>query len=252
MTAARAYPPAMSRPLFTARVSPLDPDDLRRRECAQQALADSVRRLVDLTIRTEVPVPELDAVAAAVEALSDRLALRVWDGPLGMQQGSDGRIRNDANPVVGRRNPLAPPLRITAEGDDPAWARASLGAGFEGPPGHVHGGVIALVLDQVLGQAAATAGKRGLTAYLHTTYRRPTPLGTITARARVVEAHEWKTLVRGEILDGQDRVTVEAQGLFVVPRWARTPGALSAGSDIADFPAPTEGDPGDLSPRRAP
>jgi acyl-coenzyme A thioesterase PaaI-like protein len=95
-----------------------------------------------------------------------------------------------------------------------------------------------MVLDQLLGTVAALGGKPGLTAYLNVTYRQPAPLGQLACEAWVAEASEWKTLVEGRLLDEDGRVVVEAEGLFVVPTWARE--ALSMPqSDAADFPAPT-------------
>lgn len=190
-------------------------------EGSQRQLAESVRRLVDLTVRTTVPVSDLDEVTAAVDALADRLARSAQEGPLGLQRCSDGRVRDHGNPAVGRRNPIAPPLSITRHPDFSAETHTVLGAAYEGPPGHVHGGIVAMILDQILGAVTASTGKPGLTAYLNVTYRRPTPLGALSCHGEVVERGEWKTLVRGEMRDAEGRVTAEAEGLFVIPSWAR-------------------------------
>src|SRR5262249_39650014 len=88
------------------------------------------------------------------------------------------------------------------------------------PPGSVHGGVLSLVLDQMLGQAAGAGGKPGMTATLTLTYRQRTPLGELSARAWIERAEGHKTWARGEVC-GPDGVTVEAEGLFILPRWAR-------------------------------
>jgi len=101
----------------------------------------------------------------------------------------------------------------------------------------VHGGIIALVLDQVLGTVPALAGKPGLTAYLNLTYRRPTPLGTITAQAHIAETTGRKTLVRGDLRDAHGAVTVEAEGLFITPTFALDALAQPQ-SDAGDFDPP--------------
>ena len=59
------------------------------------------------------------------------------------------------NVVIGMRNPVAPPLAIERDADGGVFADFHLGAAYEGPPGHVHGGVAALILDHVLGEAAS-------------------------------------------------------------------------------------------------
>ena len=136
------------------------------------------------------------------------------------------------------RNPIAPPLRIERGADGrSATTRFELGAPYEGPPGHVHGGWVAVVLDQVLGTIAALGGRPGLTAYLNLTYVRPTPLGPLSCEGWVVEATERKTLVRGRILDEAGATTAEAEGLFVIPAWALDALAIPQ-SDAGDFPAP--------------
>lgn len=214
-----------------------DPDALRADEEAYADLAAAVRELVDLTVRTRVAPAERGAVAEEVRALATRLGQVAQDGPLGLETTSDGRLRDHGNPMIGMRNPIAPPLAVHESGErEVAAAPFVLGAAYEGPPGCVHGGIIASVLDQVLGTLPAVIGQPGMTAYLNLTYRRPTPLGALGCRARVDRVDGWKTYVTGELLDDQGQVTVEAEGLFVVPRWAREHLGTPAG-DAGDFVA---------------
>lgn len=215
-----------------------DSDALRAQEVAYADLADAVRGLVDATVRTLATNEEAAEVAAQVRALTASLLEHAQDGPLGLQVCSDGRLRDHGNPAIGMRNPVAPPLVITyADDKASASCRFELGAAYEGPPGHVHGGIIAMVLDQILGNVAALRGKPGLTAYLNLTYRQRTPLGPLSCEGWVAEASEWKTLVRGRLLDEDGEVTVEAEGLFIVPSWARDALSLPQ-SDAGDFPVP--------------
>ena len=214
-----------------------DPQGLAELERAQGDLARAVGRLVDATVRTRHEGPVLREVAAEVDGLVARLLGRAQKGPLGVETSSDGRLRDHANPMVGMRNPIAAPLVMT---DDEGGVACtfSLGAAYEGPPGCVHGGFVASVLDQVLGTAAARRRVPGLTAYLNTTYRRPTLLGTDhVCRARVDRLEGWKVFASGEIVDPQGRVTAEAEALFVVPRWAREHLGAPTG-DAGDFDPP--------------
>jgi hypothetical protein len=59
-----------------------------------------------------------------------------------------------------------------------------------------------------------------MTATLTLTYRRRTPLGDLYASAWIDKADGIKTWARGEIV-GPEGVTVEAEGLFILPKWAR-------------------------------
>lgn len=202
-------------------------EDLTPEQIAEQAavfgpLADAVRGLVDATIRSEVDPAEAAAVRVEVEALTERLRARQLEGSYGVRLAPDGqRSRAWGNTVVGLRNPVAPPLQVHHAAEGRAWADFTLGAAYEGPPGLVHGGVSALVLDQVLGEAAGAGGSPGMTGTLTIRYRRPTPLGDpLHAEARVERTDGWKTIVVGSISDAEG-VTVEAEAVFVVPAWAR-------------------------------
>src|SRR3712207_6765476 len=197
-------------------------EELERQKSLYGPFAQAVRELVDATIRTTVDDDEIRDVQAEVEALTKRLRTRQLDGPYGVRFGGSGRGRPWGNTVVGLRNACAPPLVIEhdprASGD--VWSDFRLGAAYEGPPNLVHGGVAAMILDQLLGDAAGAGGKPGMTGTLTITYRRGTPLGPLRAEAWIERAEGIKTFAKGHIKDA-DGVTVEAEGVFILPRWAR-------------------------------
>lgn len=85
----------------------------------------------------------------------------------------------------------------------------------EGPPGSVHGGISALLLDQLLGHAIAAADQPGMTVELTVRYRKPTPYGVpLTLRARRTTSTGRLVEATGEILaDGV--AVVEAHGRFL-------------------------------------
>ena len=201
------------------RTEDLTPEEVETERSLYGPLAQAIRELVDAGIRTTVGESEIRRAQAEIEAVTARLRARQLPGPYGVRFRPDGRGRAWGNSVVGLRNAIAPPVTIT---HDVRGVRADfhLGAAYEGPPGSVHGGVLALVLDQMLGEAAGAGGKPGMTATLTLTYRQRTPLGALHAEAWIDRAEGIKTWVRGEIR-GDDGVTVEAEGLFILPRWAR-------------------------------
>lgn len=217
-----------------------DPEALAALERSQGALARSVGRLVDATVRTRLDGPALDAATARVDALVAELLVEAQDGPLGIEASSDGRLRDHGNPISGMRNPVALPLVLTADDEGTVSGTFTFGAAYEGPPGCLHGGIVAAVLDQVLGNAAARTGRPGMTAYLNTTYRRPTVLGAEhVLRARVDRVEGWKVFASGEIVDPGGEVTAQAEGLFVVPRQARHLLGTPTG-DAGEFDPPAE------------
>lgn len=202
------------------RVEAITEDELARERAVEGELAQSTRALIDAVIRTTVDSPTLEDVRRQVDALTARLQASQLPGPFGISVTPEGDVRAHGNTVVGLRNAIAPPLLMQRDPAGRAWADVTLGAAYEGPPGMVHGGVAALLLDQVCGEAAAAGGSPGMTGTLTLRYCRATPLGPISVEAHVVGVEGIKTTVRGSISDPEG-VTVECEGLFILPRWAR-------------------------------
>jgi acyl-coenzyme A thioesterase PaaI-like protein len=180
-------------------------------------LADSVRRLIDATIRTQVDEVTLAAVKEKIDCATDELSAELMPGSFGVRQTGDGQSMAWGNVVIGLRNPVAPPLAINHGADGLVWADFALGAAYEGPPGHVHGGVCAMVLDHVLGATAHKPGRPAYTGNLRIRFLRGTPLGPLRAEARVDRVEGVKTFAIGHIADARG-ITVQAEGVFVHPR----------------------------------
>ncbi|MGQ9350841.1 PaaI family thioesterase [Mycolicibacterium gilvum] len=180
-------------------------------------LAGSVRRLIDATIRTLADDATIRAARQQIDVLTEQLTTKALAGPAGIHH--DGRISHVAgNVIIGRRNAIAPPLTMHHRDDGDVETDFTLGAAYEGPPGHVHGGVCALILDHVLGAAVHQPGRPAVTGTLTLRYRRPTPLGVaLHAEARIRETQGSKIFVDGFIAHGGE-VTVEADGIFLFPR----------------------------------
>lgn len=109
-----------------------------------------------------------------------------------------------------------------------AIGEVAFGAPYEGPPGCVHGGVIAAAFEMVFNAANLMVGTAGPTATLELHYRRPTPLGAMLR----FEAWQEKVVgrrvhVRGHVT-AEDRVTVEARGEFVLLPVERVLGTLAS------------------------
>jgi acyl-coenzyme A thioesterase PaaI-like protein len=186
-----------------------------------EQLAESVRRLVDATIRTEVDVATVAAVKNTIDWATDQLSTSLMPGSFGVQSNPDGQSIALGNAVIGARNPVAPPLVIHHQPDGLVSTNFVLGAAYEGPPGHVHGGVCALVLDHVLGATAHQPGKPAVTGTLTLRYLRGTPLGQpLRAQAHVDRLDGTKIFAVGHIADANG-VTVQAEGVFIHPRKAR-------------------------------
>jgi len=185
-----------------------------------EPLADSVRELIDATIRTEVDADAVAAATAEIDAATARLRARQCEGPFGVRYTTGGERLAWGNPVIGIRNPIAPPLTIRAEPDGRVTTDFYLGAAYEGPPGHVHGGMAALILDHVLGEVAVHAGSPRFTGTITLRYLRPTRLGHLHAEAAITRTEGIKAFASGHLADDEG-VTVQAEGVFIQPKWAR-------------------------------
>jgi acyl-coenzyme A thioesterase PaaI-like protein len=192
--------------------------DHRRLEAVYGPLAESIRRLVDLSIRTEADAATVAAAKDKIDSAADELNTFARPGTFGVQVTPGGETIAWGNAVVGLRNPVAPPLVLHHEPDGLVWSEFTLGAAYEGPPEHVHGGVSALILDHVLGATAHQLGRPAYTGTLTLRYRRRTGLNRpLRAEAHVERTEGVKTYSVGHIAD-EDGVTVEAEGIFISPK----------------------------------
>jgi acyl-coenzyme A thioesterase PaaI-like protein len=191
--------------------------ELAKLESVSRPLADSVRRLIDATIRTSVDAATLAAAKEKVDCATEELSAALIPGSFGVRQAGDGQTMAWGNVVIGLRNPVAPPLTITHNADGLVWSDFALGAAYEGPPGFVHGGMCAMVLDHVLGATAHKPGRPAFTGTLSVRYLRGTPLGPLRAEAHVDRVEGVKTFASGHIADAQG-ITVRAEGVFFHPR----------------------------------
>ncbi|MCO5971155.1 PaaI family thioesterase [Actinoallomurus soli] len=193
-----------------------DVDEVRIAGLAE--LAARVRELSELVVLTRAGQDEVAAVAGEVEALTRRLAEAGRGVPPGARVDEGGVVRQIGSPVTGELNVLAPPIEIGVLPDGTARSEFTLGVLYEGPPGFVHGGVSAMVLDHLSGVAASANGTPGMTAGLDLRYRRPTPLHVpLVAEAKAVRVDGRKTFVESRILGPDGQVTAEATAVFIMP-----------------------------------
>ncbi|XP_011483565.1 acyl-coenzyme A thioesterase THEM4 isoform X1 [Oryzias latipes] len=88
---------------------------------------------------------------------------------------------------------------------------------LEGPPGHVHGGAIATMIDTVTGTHASAISAPVMTANLNIDYRSPIPLGSTVLIESTLEKTEGRKLYiscKVTSTDGSKRHT-DATALFV-------------------------------------
>jgi acyl-coenzyme A thioesterase PaaI-like protein len=196
-----------------------------------EILCASLRRAIRAARSTTAP----GSVLAEANRLAEQLAalLEPHEHPGPYHQGSleppaggpaqpQARTSDPASvfpysPVIGPRNPIAPPIAFEVKGSA-LHAEHSFAPQYTGPPGSVHGGVIALVLDELLGYVNLVNRTGGYTAVLTVRYHALTPIGRpIRMEAQQERAEGRKLFARGSLHHG-DTLTAEAQGLFIRPR----------------------------------
>ena len=202
---------------------------------ATHAAADSVRALVDALRVADAPpevlaragalVDEATALLAAhgVEAMRMQGALRPERMLTGLRpdrvdiEGADTTEPAaffPYSPIIGPLNPVAPPAQLHWDGER-VTGTATFGAPYVGPPDMVHGGIIALLFDDLLGSANVCEGLGGFTGTLTVRYEAPTPLhAELELEARVQRTEGRKIITTGTITHG-GRLTARAEGVFI-------------------------------------
>jgi acyl-coenzyme A thioesterase PaaI-like protein len=195
-------------------------EDMERLRALYEPLAQSVRELIDATVRTQANAAVVAAAKSEIDSATARLRQTQLDETFGVRYLASGERMAWGNAVIGIRNPIAPPVVIQRDDSGKAWCDFHLGAAYEGPPGHVHGGIAALVLDHLLGEAASDGVNPRLTGTISFRYVRATRLGQLHAEAITTRTDGVKTFAAGHLAD-EEGVTVEAEGVFILQRWAR-------------------------------
>ncbi len=123
-----------------------------------------------------------------------------------------GRVQD----VPGRGQVVSPAFIIDHQDALSLRARVTFGAFHHGANGAAHGGVVALLFDELLGLPVnVDVSTIARTAYLHVNYRAITPINReLQATATVTSVDGRKKFVRGELRDG-DTLCADAEGLFV-------------------------------------
>ena len=107
-------------------------------------------------------------------------------------------------------------VRYFADEAGITWARAAFGPGAEGPPGHVHGGALAALLDEAMGMAVLATGRVCVAARLEVDFRSMLRLGeVVTAELALGETAARKIPVRATLRQSDGATVCEAVGLFV-------------------------------------
>ncbi|MDN4520788.1 PaaI family thioesterase [Mycolicibacterium austroafricanum] len=197
---------------------PLRPEEVQRAEDLFGPLTQALRTLVDVAIRSDADDPDVTRAHALIEQATELLSTRLEPEPFPVRTTTTGRILTWGNVAIGMRNAVAPPLRLQRDDTGRVTTDLTLGVPYEGPAGHVHGGVCALLLDHVLSATAHRPGVPAFTGTLSVRYVAPTRLGRLRVEAWTEREDGAKTFAAGHITDAEGTVTVQAEGVFIRPK----------------------------------
>ena len=210
---------------------------LERRQ-ALHALATRTRDLIEVLVDSEADLATIESAAESVRELTSRIDAFGHRAPFTgfaesanagesmlesfLAEGGMPPAHFDHSPLIGLANPIAPPLKLRIE-DGRVVGEAVFGSAYEGPPGCVHGGMLAAAFDELLGMTQSLSGSPGMTGRLTVHYRSPTPLRAIIRwEGELLSVSGRKILTQGRSFterDGEWQLTAEAEGLFIsIPR----------------------------------
>ena len=121
----------------------------------------------------------------------------------------------------GPANPQGLHLTFTTDTSDAAkpiaTAQFQLDRIHEGPPGHIHGGIVATLLDEAMSKLNRPLNVLAMTRHIEVDYLRPVPLyKPLVLSSRHLSREGRKLFHLAEIQSPTGEVLARAKGLFIV------------------------------------
>lgn len=215
----------------TAPEHDADFDALDRAAAAMRRLNRAVagRRASDHELA--LVASEADRLAALLEAHERRDKAVDMAAALGLDGGFDAPEPPAVGAVMefdplglggGRLNPASVDVRFVRDTDTSVTATMRIDGMFQGPPNRVHGGMVALLFDELMGAVNRATGRRAFTVRLTVNLRAAAPIDEpLTMRA-------WLDHVDGR------KITIRAEGHSAAGLFADADGLFIS---FAEFPA---------------
>jgi acyl-coenzyme A thioesterase PaaI-like protein len=189
------------------------------------AAAAAMRRLTGLLLSLEQDHPTVDAMLAQMTLWEKELTPAAAPDPtprIGDPGDESRRVYLDHAFDIGAYNPCFPEYTFDHLDTQTASGRVTFPVVYEGPPGLVHGGFLAVFFDSITQHQSCAVNLTGKTRSLSVTFRRPTPILTelrfdvvrtqtdakVTSTARLL--HDDEVLCIGEfntVASSPDRLT---------------------------------------------
>ena len=116
----------------------------------------------------------------------------------------------------GPANPTGLHLEFFQAPDGAVVSAATISNLFEGPPGYLHGGIIATLLDEAMSKAVRAQGFLSMTRHMEVDYLRPVPSGSpIRIEGRLVRSEGRKHWAEAHIADQAGTALARGKALFI-------------------------------------
>jgi hypothetical protein len=189
-------------------------------------LAQVIRDLMCTVLSLERPSAEVQELRRELRAVQQRLAAEM-PADLAPRVGDNAhpeqRVYLDHSRDVGRYNACFPDYEMSVA-DQRGEGTVEFPLVYEGPPGIVHGGFLALFFDCALQQLNCDLGAAGKTRSLSMRYRRPAPILT-KLRFIVQRTISDRTIVATGELFQDDELLCAAEMNAVLGERANLPAA---------------------------
>ncbi|MDE0803206.1 MAG: PaaI family thioesterase [Acidimicrobiales bacterium] len=219
MTDASSSVPESTRSVWLSHIESLQAGVHSERGTELRRVADATRRVLHGMVMTDLDTDVLRDAAERLEVVAeafDRSTTRsMYEGFGESANAGDPQGFFEHGPMLGRSNPLAPPIALSVVDDRTMRGVVTFASGYEGPPGCVHGGYIAAAFDDLLGATQSLSGMPGMTGRLSVDYRSPTPLHEELVFTGTFDGREGRKNFTSGTLHVGDRLCAEAQGLFI-------------------------------------
>jgi len=116
----------------------------------------------------------------------------------------------------GQLSPIGLKMTFDTGEDKSVTSRVTIPVRFQGWQGVVHGGVVALVLDEAMAYAAGAHGYLGVTGDLKMRFRNAVPVGeALLVRGNVLWKRRMVLGIEASVVDAHGTLLASAEGSFV-------------------------------------
>ena len=116
----------------------------------------------------------------------------------------------------GPANPTGLRLEFLLAEDGAVVCLPTIPESFEGPPGYLHGGILATLLDEAMSKSVRARGLTAVTRRMEIDYLRPVHSATpIRLEGHLLRSEGRKHWTEARILDARGHMLVEAKGIFI-------------------------------------